>query len=106
MTALAGGYCEVRGDYPGWEYRVESPLRDKMVAVYRELYGKEPAIEAIHAGLECGLLGSKIDNLDCISMGPDMKNIHTTEESLSIASVERVWEYLVKVLERKDSVEK
>ena len=106
LTALAGGYCEVRGDYPGWEYRVESPLRDKMVAVYRELYGKEPAIEAIHAGLECGLLGSKIDNLDCISMGPDMKNIHTTEESLSIASVERVWEYLVKVLERKDSVEK
>ena len=54
--------------------------------------------------MECGLLGSKIDNLDCISMGPDMKNIHTTEESLSIASVERVWEYLVKVLERKDSV--
>lgn len=45
LTALAGGYCEVRGDYPGWEYRVESPLRDKMVAVYRELYGKEPAIE-------------------------------------------------------------
>lgn len=63
-------------------------------------------MRAIHAGLECGLLGSKIDNLDCISMGPDMKNIHTTEESLSIASVERVWEYLVKVLERKDSVEK
>ena len=57
---------------------------------------------AIHAGLECGLLGSKISDLDCVSMGPDMKDIHTTEETLSISSTKRVWEYLVKVLETKD----
>ncbi len=59
-------------------------------------------VEAIHAGLECGLLGSKITDLDCVSMGPDMKDIHTTEETLSISSTKRVWEYLVRVLETKD----
>lgn len=74
----------------------------KMVKLYAEMYGTEPKVEAIHAGLECGLLGSKISDLDCVSMGPDMKDIHTTEETLSISSTKRVWEYLVKVLETKD----
>ena len=90
------------GDYPGWKYRVHSPLREKMVKLYAEMYGTEPRVEAIHAGLECGLLGSKISDLDCVSMGPDMKDIHTTEETLSISSTKRVWEYLVRVLETKD----
>ena len=92
----------VTGDYPGWKYRVHSPLREKMVKLYAEMYGTEPKVEAIHAGLECGLLGSKITDLDCVSMGPDMKDIHTTEETLSISSTKRVWEYLVRVLETKD----
>ena len=102
VTCLAGGGSEASGDYPGWKYRRNSPLREKMVAVYREMYGAEPKVEAIHAGLECGILGSKIHDLDCVSMGPDMSGIHTTEETLSIASVRRVWEYLVKLLEKKD----
>lgn len=102
ITALAGGTCQVTGDYPGWKYRVDSPLREKMIALYREMYGTEPKVEAIHAGLECGLLGSKIENLDCVSFGPDMKDIHTTEETLSISSTARVWEYLVRLLEQKD----
>ena len=59
-------------------------------------------MEAIHAGLECGILGNKIADLDCVSIGPDMKDIHTTEETLSISSVKRVWEYLVRLLELKD----
>ena len=102
VTALAGGSNTVSGDYPGWQYRVDSPLRDKMVKLYREMYGEEPKVEAIHAGLECGLLGSKIPNLDCVSLGPDMKDIHTTEETLSISSTARVWEYLVRLLGEKD----
>ena len=102
VTCLAGGGSEASGDYPGWKYRRNSPLREKMVAVYREMYGAEPKVEAIHAGLECGILGSKIHDLDCVSLGPDMSGIHTTEETLSIASVRRVWEYLVKLLEKKD----
>lgn len=102
VTSLAGGSQNVRGDYPGWQYRVKSPLREKMIRIYREMYGTEPKVEAIHAGLECGLLGSKIDDLDCVSIGPDMKNIHTTEEALSINSTARVWEYLVRLLEEKE----
>ncbi len=102
VTDLAGGTNMVTGDYPGWQYRVDSPLRDKMVRIYREMYGQEPKVEAIHAGLECGILGSKIKNLDCVSLGPDMKDIHTTEETLSISSTARVWEYLVRLLGEKD----
>ena len=102
LVELTGGDYVVTGDYPGWKYRVHSPLREKMVKLYVEMYGTEPKVEAIHAGLECGLLGSKISDLDCVSLGPDMKDIHTTEETLSISSTKRVWEYLVKVLETKD----
>lgn len=102
VTELAGGACETSGSYPGWKYRADSPLREKMIRVYREMYGAEPKVEAIHAGLECGLLGSKIENLDCVSIGPDMKDIHTTEETLSISSTRRVWEFLVKFLGEKD----
>lgn len=104
LTSLAQGSSLVSGDYPGWQYRLESPLREKMVALYEEMYGEKPRIEAIHAGLECGLLGSKINDLDCVSIGPQMSDIHTTEETLSISSVRRVWEYLVRLLERKDEV--
>ena len=74
-----------------------------MISLYREMYGETPKVEAIHAGLECGILGSKIKDLDCVSIGPDMRDIHTTEETLSISSTRRVWEYLVCLLERKDS---
>lgn len=101
VVELAGGDYSISGDYPGWKYRKNSPLRDKMVRLYAEMYGEEPRVEAIHAGLECGILGSKLADLDCVSLGPDMADIHTTEETLSIASTRRVWEYLVKLLETK-----
>lgn len=101
IGALAGAKCSIRGDYPGWKYRVDSPLRDKMVALYQKMYGASPEIVAIHAGLECGLLMGKLPDLDCVSFGPEMKNIHTTEETLSISSAKRVWEYLVEFLRAK-----
>ena len=104
VTELAGGEAAVSGDYPGWKYRKDSPLREKMTAVYEKRYGRPPKVEAIHAGLECGILGSKIQDLDCVSMGPQMHDIHTTEETLSISSARRVWEYLVELLETKDGV--
>lgn len=102
ILASQGGSWEVAGDYPAWEYKKDSVLRDKMVAVYREMYQTMPKIEAIHAGLECGILSGKIAGLDCVSIGPDMRDIHTTEEMLSIPSVERVWKYVCAVLARKD----
>lgn len=101
IATLAGGTCEVKGDYPGWKYCVSSPVRDKAVAVYESLFGKEPEIRAIHAGVECGFLVNKIPGLDCISMGPDIMDIHTTEEKLSISSSKRVWEFLLAFLREK-----
>ena len=95
-----GASMDTNGDYPAWEYRKDSPLRDDCIRIYRELFGKEPRVEAIHAGLECGILASKIPDLDCISMGPDMTGIHTTEERLSISSVERMWNYILEILKR------
>lgn len=101
LDSQGAGY-EVTGDYPAWEYKKDSVLRDKMIAVYQELYHEMPKIEAIHAGLECGILSGKIDGLDCVSIGPDMRDIHTTEERLNIPSVERVWKYIISVLSKKD----
>ena len=86
------------GEYPAWEYRKESHLRDVMCRVYREKYGKEPVVMTIHAGLECGIFSDKMEGLDCVSIGPDNFDIHTTEERLSISSTIRVWDYLLDVL--------
>lgn len=102
LMELAGGTAEVSGDYPGWAYRQHSLLREKMVRVYERMYGKKPELAAIHAGLECGIISAKVEDLDCISLGPDMKAIHTTEETLSISSTKRVWEYLLAVLREKE----
>ena len=86
------------GEYPAWEYKADSQLRDVMVKTYVEMFGREPEVVAIHAGLECGLLGEKLPGLDCVSIGPEMHDIHTSREKLGIASVERTWKYLLEVL--------
>lgn len=101
LGELLGAKVTMAGSYPAWEYRQDSVLRERMIAVYRDMYGKEPKVEAIHAGLECGILAGKIQDLDCVSIGPDMKHIHTTEETLSIASTKRVWEFILQVLKTK-----
>ena len=95
-----GGETKYSGDYPAWEYRAESPLRERMVQVFREQYGRAPKIEAIHAGVECGLLAGKLPGLDCVSIGPDLLEIHTPRERMSISSVQRVWAFLLEVLKR------
>jgi len=86
------------GKYPAWEYRKESQLRDKMVAIYEKLFDKKPCVVAIHAGLECGVLSQKLPGLDCVSIGPDMQGIHTSRERLSIASTQRTWRFLQEIL--------
>ena len=93
-----GGYIEIQGDYPAWEYKADSPLRDLCERVFYRQYGHAPKIEAIHAGLECGLFAGKIPDLDCISIGPDLPEIHTPREKMSIQSVKRVWAFLLEVL--------
>lgn len=101
LTELLGGTTEFSGDYPAWPFARESQLRDLCVEVFKKQYGKEPAVEAIHAGLECGILAGKVPGLDCISFGPDQYDIHTPNERLSISSVARVWEYLRGILAAK-----
>ncbi len=97
MKSLGGSVYHT-GDYPAWEYQRNSPLRDVMCKVFEEEYGRKPECVAIHAGLECGMFCGKIEGLECVSVGPDIKDIHTPKERLDIKSVQRTWEFLVKVL--------
>lgn len=98
LAEFHGGSYSQMGEYPAWEYRKDSPLREAMVAAYRKLFDKEPKVLAIHAGLECGLLGQKLPGLDCVSIGPQMHDIHTSREKLEIASTKRTWEFLLEIL--------
>jgi dipeptidase D len=88
----------VTGQYPEWEYRSESKLREIFIKTYEDMYGKKPLIKAIHAGLECGVLDKKIEGLDMISLGPNMYDVHTPDERLSISSTKRTWEFVLNVL--------
>ena len=100
LIEYAGGTMKIHGEYPAWEYKAESHIRNVFADTYREITGKEPEIKAIHAGLECGIFCDKIEGIDCISLGPNMSGVHTTEERLSISSTERTWNLLVEVLKR------
>lgn len=100
LISFLGGESFTHSEYPAWEYRRESKLRDLFQEVYRDLYQKEPKMEAIHAGLECGLIAEKMPELDMISIGPDMKDIHTPMEALNLPSTLRVYQFMEKLLER------
>ena len=98
LAAFYDGTASEMGDYPAWEYKKDSVLRDTMVNTFQRMFGKKAQVVAIHAGLECGLLSEKLPGLDCVSIGPDMQDIHTSREKLSIASTRRTWEFLLEVL--------
>ena len=101
ITKSLGGETSYHGKYPGWEYARESKLRDLCLRVYEKQNGKKAEVEVIHAGLECGLLADKIPGLDCISFGPNMRDVHTPDEVISISSIGRVWEFIKAVLAEK-----
>ena len=98
LAAFYDGTYSEMGDYPAWEYKKDSVLRDAMVRIYTQMFGSAPEVVAIHAGLECGLLSEKLPGLDCVSIGPQMHDIHTSRERLDIASTRRTWEFLLEVL--------
>ena len=100
LIEFLGGEMTVGGDYPAWEYKADSDIRETISTVYKELFNEEPVFEAIHAGLECGILAGKIENLDCVSFGPNNYDIHTPKERLSISSTEKIWKLLVEFLKR------
>lgn len=91
---------EVSGHYPPWEFNAESKLQGIYSQAYKEQFGKEPKIEAIHAGLECGIFSSEIEGIDCIALGPQMYDVHTVNERLSISSTERIFALILKILEK------
>lgn len=98
LSALQECVYSESGNYPAWEYVRDSQLRDTMVDVFTGMFGKAPKVVAIHAGLECGILSEKLPGLECVSIGPQMHDIHTTRERLEIQSTQRTWDFLQEVL--------
>ena len=93
------GSIRLEDDYPAWEYCQTSDLRDKMIQAYQDIYGREPVVCTIHAGLECGILSEKLPDTDMISFGPNLERVHTPAERMEVKSAERCWNYLLHVLE-------
>ena len=100
IVEFAGGTVSERGNYPGWQYARDSKLRELVLDVYRDLTGTEGKIEATHGGLECGIFIEKIPGLDAISLGPELHDVHSVRERLSVPSTERVYELVCEVLRR------
>lgn len=100
IADVYGVACEWSGEYPGWQYQEVSPLREKAVKAYKELFGKEPKVEAIHAGLECGYWTAKIPNADLLSMGPSMYEVHSPRERVSKQSIANVWKLIKEILSK------
>lgn len=97
-AAFTGATGEVSCDYPAWMYKSDSKLRPIMIDTYEQMFGTAPTVATIHAGLECGLLSGKRPELDCVSFGPNMFDVHSVNERLEVASVQRMWDYLLAVL--------
>ena len=99
LAELAGGKCQLSGAYSGWKPNMESGLLKSMKATYKKLYKKEPAVVAIHAGLECGILGAKYPEMEMISFGPTLQSPHSPDERCNIPSTKKFFEFLVATLE-------
>jgi dipeptidase D len=104
IAKICKASLHVEGNYPSWEYKKESLLREKFISIYEKLYNKTPQISAIHAGLECGLLGKALKDIDMIAFGPNMYDVHTPDERLSISSTKRTWNYLCEILKNFNSL--
>ena len=98
IAKRTGALAIEEGNYPAWQYEEESKIRDQALKVYKELFNKEAEVSAIHAGLECGLLKEVLPDTDMISFGPNLFDVHTEKEHMSISSAERVWKFLVALL--------
>lgn len=100
LCEMMNGRIDVSGDYPAWQYKKDSKLRELMIDVYEDMFNVKPEAVVIHAGLECGYFADLRSDLDIVSIGPDMRDIHTAKERLSISSTEKTFNYLVEVLKK------
>jgi dipeptidase D len=105
ICEIIGANMKLVSDYPEWEYKLDSPIRELMLKVYKEMYNQEAEVKAIHAGLECGFLKEKVGDIDMISLGPNMYDVHTPNEHLSISSTKRVYEFLCEVLKQVNQLD-
>ena len=99
IAEQAGASLTCADRYPAWQYVADSAFREKMISLYEKQYKKKPVVETIHAGLECGLLSEKIPGLDAVSIGPDIEDIHTPQERMSVSSVQRTYTYIRSIIE-------
>jgi dipeptidase D len=97
---FGGAEVELTDGYPGWKPNLESPILKLARATYKELFRKDPEVKAIHAGLECGIIGEKYPGMDMISFGPTMEGVHSPDEKLHIDTVEKFYAYLLKILKK------
>lgn len=98
LAELAGFQTKHHSRYPGWSYASNSPLRDRYLETYRRIMGKEAQVDIIHAGLECGVISSYLPDLDMISIGPNMTDVHSPDEALDLDSVETFWKLLTELI--------
>ncbi len=101
IQIIADEYCDTcifESDYPGWQFRKESPLREKAIELYEKLFDKKAEVAAIHAGLECGYWDNKKPGMDIISTGPNLYDVHSTKEKVSKESISHMWLYLTELL--------
>jgi dipeptidase D len=99
VVELGGGKAEVSAGYPGWKPNLSSKILKTAKETYRQLYGKEAAIKAIHAGLECGILGERVPGMDMVSFGPTLEGVHSPDEKIQIDTVEKFWNLLLAILQ-------
>ncbi|MEG0994006.1 MAG: aminoacyl-histidine dipeptidase [Bacteroidales bacterium] len=98
VFTLGGARVEFEGDYPGWDPNMDSPILKLMEKVYKDEFGNEPKVQVIHAGLECGIIGSNVPGLDMISYGPTIRHPHSPDEKINIPSVDKFWKFTLDVL--------
>jgi len=99
VSLLAGGSAESGEGYPPWPPNMDSPLLKRSIDVYRKLFNKEPVVEVIHAGLECGIIGDKYPGMDMISIGPTLKFPHSPDEKVCISDIGKIWDFMVALFE-------
>ena len=98
VFTMAGAEINFDGEYPGWKPNPDSEILSLMLDLYKKMFGKEPLVKAIHAGLECGILGGTYPNWDMISVGPTIVSPHSPDEKTEIVSVKKFWDYLLETL--------
>jgi dipeptidase D len=99
---LGGAEVSHTDAYPGWKPNMDSPILNAAKSAFRALYGKDPEVKAIHAGLECGIIGERIPGMDMVSLGPTLEGVHSPDEKIYIDTVERFWNFLLEILKRVD----